>query len=90
MKWLSISSLLLFLTWAGPIFSKGGPAENQDNSGEKPLKIGNLSLPSSQQPGPLISFGEFTVDKGQTQFYFMADQFKREKGYFIDVNQFIV
>jgi len=90
MKWLVCSSLCLCLAWNGPIFSKGGATHDQNKSEEIPLKIGNLSLPSSQQPGPLIGFGEFTLDKGQTQLFLMADQFKFEKGYFIDANPMIV
>lgn len=90
MKWLAHSFLFLFLTWSGPIFSKGGAPLDQEKSEGKPLKVGNLSLSSSQQPGPLVGFGEFTLDKGETQFFFMADQFKIEKGYFIDANPMIV
>lgn len=67
---------------------KKEPSEEKKNKKEeevKPLKLGNLSLSSSQQPGPLVGFGENVIDKGQTQFYLFADQYKREKGYFIDV-----
>jgi len=33
------------------------------------IKEGNLSLPSSQQPGPLFSFGQNIIDKGLLQGY---------------------
>ena len=33
------------------------------------LKLGNLALPSSQQPGPLFGFGQNVVDKGDFQFF---------------------
>jgi hypothetical protein len=52
---------------------------------EMPLKLGNLSLPPSQQPGPLVGFGENIVDKGQIQFFLFGDQYKKRKGYFIDL-----
>ncbi|MCE5317131.1 MAG: hypothetical protein LLG04_07190 [Parachlamydia sp.] len=52
---------------------------------EKPLKIGNLSLPPSQQPGPLVGIGENVIDAGHVQVFLLADQYKRAKGYFIDV-----
>lgn len=60
-------------------------ADEKQPEEEKPLKIGNLSLPSSQQPGPLVSFGENIIDKGQSQLFLFADQYKRARGYFIDV-----
>lgn len=36
------------------------------------LKIGNFSLPPSQQPGPLIGFGQNIVNKGDLQAYFFG------------------
>jgi len=33
------------------------------------LKMGNFALPSSQQPGPLIGFGQNMLDKGELQFF---------------------
>lgn len=41
----------------------------------EPPKIGNFSLPSSQQPAPLIGFGERVLEKGQTQLFLFADAF---------------
>lgn len=37
--------------------------------------IGNFSLMTSQQVSPLVSFGENVVDKGDLQFFTMADAF---------------
>lgn len=37
------------------------------------LKIGNLALPTSQQPGPLLGFGQNIVDKGDLQAYLYVD-----------------
>lgn len=34
-------------------------------------KIGNFSVPPSQQPGPLISFGQTNIDKNQQQFFLL-------------------
>ena len=39
-------------------------------------KIGNFALPGSQQPGPLISFGQNIVDKGDMQLFAYIDQLK--------------
>ncbi len=35
----------------------------------EPLKMGNLALSTSQQPGPLIGFGQNIVDKGDLQLF---------------------
>lgn len=40
------------------------------------LKIGNLALPTSQQPGPLIGFGQNIVDKGDLQVFSYVDYLK--------------
>src|SRR5580704_16379352 len=34
---------------------------------------GNLSLPTSQQPGPLFCFGQTVIDKGDFQGYLFGD-----------------
>jgi hypothetical protein len=51
--------------------------EKEDENDPKnwPLKKGNLSLPISQQPGPLVGFGENIVDKGQKQLFLMGQQY---------------
>lgn len=86
-----LSSLIL-TAFSSPIFAQDlrnqqkdekhhkNEKENKD-SGEnkKTLKIGNLALPSSQQPGPLIGFGENIIDKGVVTYYLLADDFRGEK-----------
>jgi hypothetical protein len=52
---------------------------------EEPPKIGNFSLPGSQQPGPLISFGEHVIDKKQSQLYFYADLYSDNKKHMVDL-----
>lgn len=47
--------------------------------------LGNFSLPPSQQPGPLVSFGENIVKKGVTQLYLFADAFIGKNSYAIDL-----
>lgn len=51
----------------------------------KTLKIGNLALKTSQQPGPLVSFGENIVEKGDVQLFLFGDLYQRRNGHFIDV-----
>lgn len=40
-----------------------------------PPRIGNFSLPTSQQPAALYGFGGNIIDKGEVQIYFFADDF---------------
>lgn len=49
------------------------------------LTTGNFSLPVSQQPGPLISFGENIINQGQVQFYLFADAVIGNHSYSTDV-----
>lgn len=37
------------------------------------IKEGNFALKSSQQPGPLVSFGQNMLDKGDNQFFTFVD-----------------
>ena len=43
---------------------------------KQPPKIGNFSLPSSQQPAALFGFGGNIIDQGETQLFFFADDFE--------------
>lgn len=52
--------------------------DREDKQKEKkvePPKIGNFSLPVSQQPAGLFGFGENIIDQGQVQIFFFADEF---------------
>lgn len=69
---------------------KGKEAEQKEKKGKKdkkeePLKVGNFTLPTSQQPGPLVSFGENIVDKNQTQLFLFADDYSGVKKHTIDI-----
>ncbi len=52
---------------------------------EEPPKIGNFSVPSSQQPGSFIAFGENIFDKGTLQINMLADYFKSSGQYTTDI-----
>lgn len=52
---------------------------------EKPPKIGNFSLPTSQQPAALFGFGGNIIDKGEVQIYLFEDDFVGKKKTTIDV-----
>ena len=51
----------------------------------EPPKVGNFALPASQQPGPLVSFGENIIDEGVIQFYLVADATIGKNSYTTDV-----
>ncbi len=46
---------------------------------DAPSAVGNFALSPSQQPGPLLSFGDNIIDKGQTQVSLYADDFYSKK-----------
>ncbi len=52
---------------------------------EKVLKVGNLAFPVSQQPNPLISFGQNLLNKKQAQALFLTTEFKGKHEYFINM-----
>lgn len=51
----------------------------------EPPKIGNFSLPTSQQPAALFGFGGNIIDKGEIQFYFFADDFVGKRKTTVDL-----
>ncbi len=51
----------------------------------RPPTLGNFALPTSQQPGPLVSFGENIIDKGQAQLFVFADVFIGKNSCLTDV-----
>ncbi len=55
------------------------------NKQEEPVKEGNLSLPTSQQPSSFVGFGQNVIGEGVTQFYIYADHIKQHKSYRNDV-----
>ena len=58
------------------------PAEKKE---EAPPKVGNFSLPTSQQPAALFGFGGNIIDKGEVQLYFFADEFEGKERLTIDL-----
>lgn len=61
------------------------PESKTQEKGESPPKIGNFILPSSQQPGPFIGFGQHVLDKNQTLLLLFADKFKGHRTLAVDV-----
>lgn len=49
--------------------------EKKKEKKEEPPKMGNFALPSPQQPGPLLSFGQHVINEDQAQLFVFADYF---------------
>lgn len=75
-KYLSISKRficllvnVIFSFWfCGPVFAVGDDQPKKNMAGDSSLpSIGNFSLPTSQQPGPLLSFGQTLIGRNEVQ-----------------------
>lgn len=49
--------------------------DKKEEKKDEPPKIGNFSLPVSQQPAALFGFGGNIIDKGETQVFLFSDEF---------------
>jgi len=56
----------------------------QASEEKEPPHIGNFALPISQEPGPLVSFGQNILAKNETQLFLLADDFVGVQKHFID------
>jgi hypothetical protein len=53
---------------------------------DKPhCNVGNFALPPSQQPSPLISFGENIIDRNEVQVFLFGDDYLGKDKYFVDL-----
>ncbi len=59
--------------------------DNAKKEEENPPPIGNLALPTSQQPAALFGFGGNIIDKGEIQIYFFADEFVGKQKITVDL-----
>jgi hypothetical protein len=74
MKQKYVSILLIFVHFLGVAQeNKRLVKEGQD---QEQVHVGNFALPASQQPGPLVGFGQNIIDKGDLQLFLYLDQFK--------------
>ncbi len=83
-KWFSLLiitfSMALTHLWSEDTATKSTEGEalpKKEDASKKPEppKIGNFSLPTSQQPSGLFAFGGNIIDEGEIQLYFFADEF---------------
>jgi len=87
-KWLPPFFYLTLTLFSWPLWGavETPPSENKKPTKEiSPPKIGNFSLPTSQQPGPLVSFGENIIEKNQTQVFLAPDLFVGHKKHLFDI-----
>ncbi|MBA3815375.1 MAG: hypothetical protein H0X29_02430 [Parachlamydiaceae bacterium] len=68
-----------------PKDEKDSSSSEEKDFTETPPKIGNFSLPTSQQPAALFGFGGNIIDKGEVQLYLFADDFEGPKKMTIDI-----
>lgn len=76
-----MKKILLLSILIGSLNAKEKPKEEKIEQ----IKIGNFALPTSQQPGPLIGFGQNIVDKGDFQAFVYPDDLKGHKKNFSEM-----
>lgn len=81
----TLPQLLWFLFFIPSLIFAKEPDEELE-----PDAIGNFALPFSQQPGPLVSFGQNIIDKGQVQLFIFGDAFIGDDSYLTDITPGIV
>lgn len=83
LRWLCIVcfflKIFIFISYA-----------HADTGHDQALSIGNFALPSSQQPGAFLSFGQNTLEKDKTQLYLFLDDFAGHQQRIIDAMPGIV
>lgn len=65
--------------------SEAGQTQSENQEAEKTLKIGILAFPASQQPNGMVSFGQNILNKKQAQAFLLANEFKGDDEYFINL-----
>lgn len=82
-SWMLVISLFCALS---PFYITAKSEETQEApKEEKPPKIGNFALPTSQQPAALFGFGGNIIDKGEIQIFGFADDFQGDRRIITDV-----
>jgi hypothetical protein len=71
------------------IFSLSFQAFCADKHSEPP-RIGNFSLPTSQQPGSFLSLGQNIFDEGQLQLNLMVDDYMARHSHSIDLAPYAI
>lgn len=72
-------NILVILFLVVPVFCSAKDEDPQQ------IRIGNLALPTSQQPGPLFSFGQNIIDARDAQIYGTVYDFDAQCASYITV-----
>lgn len=86
---------ILFIVSASliiPSLTFGETQQDKEPKPDKLLKVGNLAFPVSQQPTPLVSFGQNLIEEKQVDVQVQVSEFqgKEEDQYFIDISNSII
>jgi len=77
-SWQEIALLFFIVFIQGNMFAEIIAKQEKNKKTEEKveqIKVGNFALKSSQQPGPLVSFGQNMLDKRDLQFFSFIDNF---------------
>lgn len=73
-----------------PNVAGGKQTQKGAEEAEKTVKVGNLAFPPSQQPSPLVSFGQNIINRKQAQAQLVVNEFRGENQYFVNINPAII
>lgn len=83
-KQIRVAVCLLLVSFGHLVFARQvGQEDKKVEEKREQIKEGNFALKSSQQPGPLVSFGQNMLDKGDNQFFMLADSFSGKDKEFV-------
>jgi hypothetical protein len=81
-------TLVIIVFLFSPVFliAKKEPDTTEKDAGKiEQVKMGNFALSASQQPAPLICFGQNIIDKGDLQLFICSSQLKGTKKNFKEI-----
>jgi hypothetical protein len=84
-KFVVFSIAFLLSATIGNANVNNDSGKGTEDKKEEPPKVGNFALPTSQQPGPLLSFGEKMLDENQAQLFLFADNFSGVRSHAVDI-----
>lgn len=82
---IKIIFVVFLLNFISSVLAYGENAASNSKKADEPPAKGNFVLPTSQQPGALVGFGQNIVDKNQAQFFLLVDDFSGVNKHTIDV-----
>lgn len=79
---------LLLIISALPKIAIGETSSTESQN--QPPSIGNFALPTSQQPGPFLSFGQTLIDKNQVQFFVSPNYLQMKNENYLTISSSVV